>query len=292
MSNHLHVLLRHDPGATTAWSEKEVARRWRLLYSRRKNPDGTPCKPTKAEIEELIADKVYIETLRARLGSVSWFMKSLKEYIARSANKEDDCTGCFWDGRFKCKKVDKDSGVLACSSYVDLNPVRAGTAKTPEESLHTSIHERVTAFRAREKLKELKSEQDSKSVDVKYLTRLELLSKRDEWLAKIGDCEDDIQGQHHFPIDLKTYMKILDLSAHKLRENEEWGENEELGPVLAKLGINSGSWLEMNKHYDNWFCRFVGDEESLLSAAKKAGKKWVKGLWAARIAFKTSPITS
>jgi hypothetical protein len=40
------------------------------------------------------------DVYRKRLSSLSWFMKCLNEPIARAANKEDKCTGHFWDRFF------------------------------------------------------------------------------------------------------------------------------------------------------------------------------------------------
>ena len=61
------------------------------------------------------------------------------------SNKEDECTGRFWEGRFKAQRITDEAGLLACAMYVDLNPVRAAMAQSPEESLHTSAYDRIHA---------------------------------------------------------------------------------------------------------------------------------------------------
>ncbi len=72
-------------------------------------------------------------------------MGALAEVIARRANAEDKCTGCFWEGRFKSKRLLDEESLLACAMYIDLNLLRAGLAETIELSMHTSVYDRLEA---------------------------------------------------------------------------------------------------------------------------------------------------
>ena len=145
MSNHLHVVLRNRPDVVSEWDDLEIARRWWLLSPQRWDEDGKPAEPTKHDLNALVAEEKRVAELRSRLSSLSWFMRYLAEGIARQANSEDDCTGRFWEGRYKCQPLLDEAAIVACMAYVDLNPIRAGLAKTPETSRFTSAFERIKA---------------------------------------------------------------------------------------------------------------------------------------------------
>ncbi|WP_394203837.1 transposase [Marinagarivorans algicola] len=142
MSNHLHLVIKLNPKEAAQWSAKEVLERWCCLFK------GSPIVQRYIAGEELSkvereAVSDCIECYQKRLQNLSWFMKCLNEPIARQANKEDNCTGHFWESRFKSQALLTETALLSAMAYVDLNPVRACMADTPETSEYTSIKERI-----------------------------------------------------------------------------------------------------------------------------------------------------
>ncbi|MEP3826810.1 MAG: hypothetical protein ABJM47_01875, partial [Lentilitoribacter sp.] len=124
MSNHTHVVLCVDKSLAESWSMKEIIVRWHQLHQgtllSQKFHRGDKLSPGEwFSLEETV------EIYRQRLYDISWLMRNLNEHIAREANKEDGCTGRFWEGRFKSQALLDESAVLACMAYVDLNPIRA-----------------------------------------------------------------------------------------------------------------------------------------------------------------------
>ncbi|MEW7992298.1 MAG: transposase [Candidatus Thiodiazotropha sp.] len=146
MSNHYHVILHIDAENAAGWSEQVVIERWERLFSlpvlvQRYRAMEALSKAERDVISELVTK------WRKRLHDISWFMRCINEPIARQANQEDGCTGRYWEGRYKSQALLDEKALAACMTYVDLNPVRAGMAKTPEQSEYTSIAERTTMLK-------------------------------------------------------------------------------------------------------------------------------------------------
>jgi REP element-mobilizing transposase RayT len=132
MSNHLHVVARMRPDVVNTWSDDEIALRWWRLFPQRRNEDHSPEEPTEMDLNMIRHDAKGLLEKRRRLSDISWFMRCLVEPIARRSNKEDEVTGRFWEGRFRAQPLLDETAIAACLAYVDLNPIRAGIAETPE----------------------------------------------------------------------------------------------------------------------------------------------------------------
>jgi putative transposase len=80
---------------------------------------------------------------RANVNGISLLMKRLAGRHTRRINRLLHRTGTCWDGRFHCSPIESDRYLLACTRYVDLNPVRAGLAAEPQEYLWSSYRARA-----------------------------------------------------------------------------------------------------------------------------------------------------
>ncbi len=142
MSNHFHLVVYLDPTAPRSWSDEEVARRWVSAFPPRVKGKVDPgmCELMQAEICE---DEARLKNARSKLASLSCFMKHLKQPIAWRANQEVGTDGDFWANRFYSGALLDHDAVIAAMIYVDLNPVRAQIARSIEESVGTSVFERL-----------------------------------------------------------------------------------------------------------------------------------------------------
>ena len=253
MSNHYHLVLHVDRDRAKAWSPEEVVDRWTQLFS------GPPlvarwrngqADPVEAEAAERI-----IEGWRVRLTDISWFMKCLNEQLARRANAEDQCTGRFWEGRFRSQALLDEAGVLTAMAYVDLNPVRAGIAPTPEASQFTSIHQRI-----REVSEEMAATRDTQRVQLRPFKQP---SKRS---AKA------------LPGTLTEYVQLVDWTGRAIRSDKRGAIDHALPPILARLNIDAEAWQVAMRPQGNVFGRAMGRLNHLRLHATTLGQSWVRGL--------------
>jgi REP element-mobilizing transposase RayT len=234
MSNHTHLVLFVDVDQAKFWSVREVIERWHQLFKgtlvTQQYLSGEPLiEPLQKILEETA------EVYRQRLMNISWFMRILNEYIAKKANAEDNCTGRFWEGRFKSQALLDEAALVACMAYVDLNPIRAKMAKTPEDSQHTSIQQRIKAANS---------------------------GKQPQTLAPfVGNSRQNIPKG--LPFDLKDYVQLVELTGRCIREDKcGYIENDQQS-ILNRLNISAENWLFLTTQFRRLFHGAVGNSEAL-----------------------------
>ncbi|MET0054806.1 MAG: hypothetical protein ABW108_08340, partial [Candidatus Thiodiazotropha sp. 6PLUC10] len=158
---------------------------------------------------------------------ISWFMRCLNEHLAKKANEEDKCKGRFFEGRFKSQALLDEGALLTCMSYVDLNPIRASMAETPEDSEFTSIQERLKVY-----IQKKRSDCSKQSTKLFPFVK----SKGNEALNGIDFDEEE-------------YYRLVDWTGRAIRDDKKGSVPEELVPILERLELNPNSWVKSIKHY-------------------------------------------
>ena len=280
MSNHTHVVLRTRPDLVGTWPDREVARRWLSLFPTARKELDSQVTPDETKIRLLADSPERLQEIRRRLASVSWFMRCLNEYIARRANREDHCKGRFWEGRFKSQALLDESAVLACMAYVDLNPVRAGLALTPETSEFASVFDRIAGRQMRHCQAPSASTKTAAAAN-----RISAETQPDQWLVPFATYVSSEKPQGFLPITEDEYLRLIDCSGRLMIEGKKGSIPDHLNPILDRLSVDAGYWLTTVQSFGGLFQRVVGRHKSIKAAAHQAGQKWLKGLQAARTAF-------
>ncbi|WP_116810100.1 transposase [Steroidobacter cummioxidans] len=265
MSNHYHLVLRVDRQRIAGWSHAEIVTRWTQLFSA--PPLIERWQDGRASAAEQMMAEQLIERWRLRLIDISWYMRCLNEYLARRANAEDECTGRFWEGRFKSQALLDDTGLLTAMAYVDLNPVRAGIAATPEESEFTSIHARLRQFR-RESLRPRQPQSGRAGGQVPP--------------PLVPFSQSAGPDRSRIPMEFLDYLQLLDWSGRRRRAGKPGAIEQDLPSVLARLQIDADAWLRTMRPGGNLFGRAIGRLERLRAHARRLGQCWIRGVGATR----------
>ncbi|QDV23041.1 hypothetical protein [Aureliella helgolandensis] len=285
LSSHLHIILRNRPDVVALWSEEEVAQRWLKVFPGRRFEEHL-AEPTEADVQALIRDQERMAVIRSRLSDISWFMRALAEPVARLANAQEKCTGRFWEGRFKAQRLADEAGLLACAMYVDLNPIRAAMAESPEQAEHTSAYDRIQAERgakidsaafdlravptaeAGKKIRETPVQQRMQEQKAKRRNPTGKRVLRDSWLAPLELASQTLSNdpQAHagglrasdrgfLCMDWSKYLELLQWTAAQRIKQAASKVPQRLQSALASTGIEVSMWRDLVWDYKRYFGR-------------------------------------
>jgi hypothetical protein len=164
---------------------------------------------SKAWVEWRLQDAAWVATARSRLRSLSWFMKCLKEPLARLANRQDKARGAFFEERFK--SVDDAPGESVARLVSGLHPPcppfarggnGAGSARFRITTMYTLI-----------------------------------------WLCPIEDRRglDSPREGMLGGLSLGSYLLLVDFTGRLFREGKA-GISAELAGIFERLGSDSERW--------------------------------------------------
>jgi REP element-mobilizing transposase RayT len=231
MSNHYHLVLKLCPEQLSGVSNDEIIERWCALF---KGPllvqryrQGISLSPIERNtVNDIVA------VWRNKLSDLSWFMRCLNQPIAFQANREDDCTGKFWESRFTSQALTTEEALLSCMTYVELNPIRANMAESPETSDYTSIKERLRpTFNLTEAIKA-----QSNQGELRYFSvPLKPLLPFDQFQS---NCH-----QQGIPLAFDAYLELVDWTGRAIRADKSGAIDSRLPPIMERLRLSSKQWL-------------------------------------------------
>jgi putative transposase len=233
MHNHFHLVVRVCQERADGWSDAEVAQRWGAIFS----------LPAQADVTLLLP------RWRERLTSISWLMRCLNEPLARRANKEDNCTGRFWEGRFKLQALLDEEALLKCMIYVDLNPIRAGIASGVEHSDYTSAKAR--------------------------------LEGRDSHLIALDDSA--FSNAESLDISCAEYLEVVEWTGQIIRSDKRGYITSTMPTIVDRLRIDERRWIREIKHYGKWYYRAVGSIATMEMYCSRLQQRWLKGMSQSRL---------
>ncbi|MEE9494671.1 MAG: transposase [Gammaproteobacteria bacterium] len=259
MSNHYQVVLHVNQEKAATWDLKTLFQQWSQLFSLPPLVERYVKNETMDAALLAVVEK-YAKKYRQQLTDISWFMRTLNEPIARRANKEDSCTGHFWESRFSSTLLADEAAVLACMVYVDLNPVRANMAPTPESSDYTSIKARIDCP---EKTEQLMS-----------------------FLLKKTDQKPDT-SKTSIPFSWPDYLQLIDWTGRAIRDDKRGSISQDIPPILQRLNLDVNEWLKQHHQLESYYPVFMGHWKQLEVVCQALKRKWCKGSARSRLLFGT-----
>lgn len=137
-----------------------------------------------------------------------------------------------------------ETALLACMTYVDLNPIRAGTALDLMSSMHTAVQRRLR-------------QPPAVSMD----------------LGPIAGCSTGEPSLIH-----DQYVALVDWTGRWLHPGKRGRITGELPAWFGSRGVDAEAWSMQVLSIETRYWRAVGSARALMEKARAIGKRWLKGV--------------
>lgn len=161
-----------------------------------------------------------------------------------------------------------EGALLACMSYVDLNPIRAGIAETPEDSDFTSIQERLREWQTQGTATPSRSDEPEEPEEPSTGTDSSTPSEHETPVEPAalmpffpeppgGSLLDKTEPTDRcfIPITFKDYAELLDWTGRALRTDKRGAIPEHLLPIFNRLQLQERNWLDTVTRWRESICQ-------------------------------------
>ena len=269
MDNHTHSILRNRPDLLEEMDDREVAIRLARLYPGYQCLQGLPVEPDPERVHELLDNPEELKRRKIQLVDISIFMARWEEAVARRANKEEDRTGRFWEGRFYCQKLLDSAAILAATVYVELNPLRANIVELPEYSQFTSLVNRI-------KLSTARAGRTPEELVERASPRLEYEAGSSgdgpTAVSNVMDCDGFL------PIDNQRYLRVLEFVSRRKANGKTCEMLHSVPDLLTRLGVRPEKWRQTATTFEKAYRKFAGSPALLSEVADNLEQRCIHGI--------------
>lgn len=144
-------------------------------------------------------------------------------------------------------------------AYVDLNPIRAGMAKTPESSEYTSIKMRIERWKQlSEKGDDIEQDKDKEAETL----------QPNKLLPFVGNYREPMPKGIVF--HLTDYLELVDWTGRAVLEGKG-SIDADTAKILQRLNISPEHWIEISTNFESRFKGIAGATNSLKELYTKFG---------------------
>ena len=167
----------------------------------------------------------------------------------------------WWESRFKSQALLDETALATCLAYVDLNPIRAQMAATPETSEFTSAKERMSTAQKAPESPERHQPQNL--------------------FPFVGYSRQDMPAG--LPFRLQDYLELVDWTGRQLRDDKRGSIDNGIPPILERLNIDVEHWVNNTRHFESQFKGLVGTAISIKTKFQQFGYQRTPGLGLAEL---------
>ncbi|MDE1462186.1 hypothetical protein [Spartinivicinus poritis] len=184
----------------------------------------------------------------------------------------------LWEGRFKSQALLDEAALLTCMAYVDLNPIRAKLADTPEASDFTSIQARIRQ-RTSDETHSTKTAPSQAKAPTNREEHNDEQAPHPALVPFTGNIKPDCcSTDRGIQFNECDYFDLVDYTGRAIRDDKQGHIPQHLIPILTRLNINPNEWLPTVQHFGKRYHRCAGAVDRMRQWCKQVGNCWSQGI--------------